>query len=276
MPARATRALSRLAPGLAALVCAAVTSGALTTPGALAGSGSSSGHARSGSARGPDCSAGNASVPAVARPTAALAWRVQILRPAPVYARPPTGAGRPMGWVRPGEAAWLLVLGEHRGAHGGCQLRVRLPWRPNGAAGWLGAGGLRVQATPWRIVVSLSTRTVTLLHAGRPALTTSAVVGKPSTPTPTGLFAIAEAVPWYPDAFVGSWVLALTAHSDVLQAFDGGDGTVAIHGRGGASLADPLGSALSHGCIRLANPTIDGLVHRIGRGQVVGTPVQVS
>jgi|SRR5215217_2010344 len=31
----------------------------------------------------------------------------------------------------------------------------------------------------------------------------------------------------------------------------GGPGRVAIHGRGGASLLDPLGTAASHGCIRV-------------------------
>ena len=99
--------------------------------------------------------------------------------------------------------------------------------------------------------------------------------GKPSTPTPTGLFAIAWAIPWHPNDFLGSWVLELTAHSNVLQQFDGGDGTVGIHGRGGASLLDPLGSAASHGCIRLANDSIDWLVHTVGEGWLPGTPVQV-
>jgi lipoprotein-anchoring transpeptidase ErfK/SrfK len=83
-------------------------------------------------------------------------------------------------------------------------------------------------------------------------------------------------VPGNPNEFLGSWVLTLTAHSDALTRFDGGDGTVAIHGRGGASLVDPLGSALSHGCIRLANEEIDKLVDRIGRYELPGTPVRVT
>jgi hypothetical protein len=33
------------------------------------------------------------------------------------------------------------------------------------------------------------------------------LVGKPSTPTPLGLFAIAWAIPWHPTDFLGSWVL---------------------------------------------------------------------
>jgi lipoprotein-anchoring transpeptidase ErfK/SrfK len=61
----------------------------------------------------------------------------------------------------------------------------------------------------------------------------------------------------------------------VLQRYEGGDGTVAIHGRGGASLLDPLGSARSHGCIRLSNHAIDWLVRRIGVTHLAGTPVDV-
>jgi lipoprotein-anchoring transpeptidase ErfK/SrfK len=39
----------------------------------------------------------------------------------------------------------------------------------------------------------------------------------------------------------------------VLDDYGGGPGRVAIHGRAGASLLDPLGTARSHGCIRIDN-----------------------
>ena len=149
---------------------------------------------------------------------------------------------------------------------------MRLPWRPNGSVGWINADKISLEPTPWRIAVATSRRTLTLFRAGKAVRTVSVVVGKPSTPTPDGLFAIW----WHPDDFLGSWVLDLTAHSDALQQFDGGDGTVAIHGRGGASLEDPLGTADSHGCVRVSNGTIDWLVHTIGPGRLTGTPVQIS
>ena len=133
-----------------------------------------------------------------------------------------------------------------------------------------------LQQTRWRIAISTGHRTLTVLRSGSPVRTLSVVVGKPTTPTPTGLFAVLWAIPWHPGDFLGSWVLELTAHSDVLQRFDGGDGTVGIHGRGGASLLDPLGSARSHGCIRLANSDIDWVVSRIGASQLPGTPVEIS
>ena len=73
----------------------------------------------------------------------------------------------------------------------------------------------------------------------------AAVVGKPSTPTPAGLFAIAAELPQPSPGknFEGAWVLPLTAHSEVLRSFEGGDGQVALHGRGGASLGGPPSTA---------------------------------
>lgn len=224
----------------------------------------------------PACTRGRATTAAAGRPTVQLAWRAGLRRRTPVYARATARAAHPLRWVTPAQDPWLLVLGARPVAGGGCELRVRLPWRPNGAAGWVNAAAVTLRSTPWRIAVSLARRTVTLLDQGRPVSRSRAVIGKPSTPTPTGLFAVAQAVPWHPNAFLGSWVLALTAHSDVLRTFDGGNGTVAIHGRGGLSLLNPLGSASSHGCVRLANAAIDALVRRIGRRRLVGTPVQIT
>lgn len=80
---------------------------------------------------------------------------------------------------------------------------------------------------------------------------------------------------WRPADFFGAWVIGLTAHSDVLAHFDGGDGRVGMHGRGGASLRDPLGTARSHGCIRLANADISTLVRLVGAAQLPGVPVRV-
>jgi lipoprotein-anchoring transpeptidase ErfK/SrfK len=102
------------------------------------------------------------------------------------------------------------------------------------------------------------------------------VIGAPATPTPTGLFAIIGAWRSPPNAFLGSWILAPTAHSNVLHEFDGSDGRIGIHGRGGSSLRDPLGTNRSHGCIRLANTAIDWLVHTICRAQLPGTPVRID
>jgi lipoprotein-anchoring transpeptidase ErfK/SrfK len=103
--------------------------------------------------------------------------------------------------------------------------------------------------------------------------TSRAVVGKGSTPTPAGLAAIYERDPQPdPRAFLGPWALPLTALSNVLYNFGGGPGRVAIHGRAGTSLLDPLGSARSHGCIRIDNGPITWMAHHLP----AGTPVQIT
>lgn len=212
----------------------------------------------------------------IAGPTRTVAWRAEIAARTAVFYPLPGRSVRPSRWLTPTDALWLLVVARPRVADDGCWLHVRLPWRPNDAAGWVNADDVVLEVTPWRIEVSTARRTLTLVRAGTPVRTVSVVVGKPSTPTPLGLFAIVWAIPWHPNDFLGSWVLQLTAHSDVLQHFDGGDGTVGIHGRGGTSLLDPLGSADSHGCIRLANSAIDWLVGTVGLARLPGTPVQIS
>jgi hypothetical protein len=171
-----------------------------------------------------------------------------------------------------GTPTTLLVLAGRRGPEGELWLRVLLDRRPNGAAVWLAADDTLLSIDRWRLRVSLRRRRVTVYRAGRVVRAFAAVVGKAATPTPTGLFAIAaELRQPEPDGFVGSWVLPLTAHSQVLERFDGGDGQVALHGRGGASLLDPLGSARSHGCVRLANAAIAWIVRHVPSG----TPVRV-
>jgi hypothetical protein len=212
---------------------------------------------------------------ASARPTARSADHALVAHlVAPVEARAAPG-GRALTLIEPlgrwnGGPVGLLVLEKRKGAGGRLWLRVRLPERPNGASAWIPANLTELTTTPWRIVVSVSRRTVTLERDGSTARVFRAVVGAPGTPTPTGMFAVSERVSQPdPHAFYGPWVLLLTAYSDTLDRFDGGPGQISIHGRAGTSLRDPLGTARSHGCIRIDNPGID-LLARIA---VEGTPV---
>jgi hypothetical protein len=212
---------------------------------------------------------------AIGAPDRVMAWRAEIEERTAVFDRLPTTGSRPSRHLTLKDPPWLLVLSSPHAARDRCWLRVRLPWRPNSAGGWVDAGDVSVQQNPWRIDVSTARRTLTLYRAGARRGVVRVVVGKPSTPTPAGLFAITWAIRWHPDDFLGSWVLELTAHSNVLRQFAGGDGMVGLHGRGGASLLDPLGSARSHGCIRLANQAIDWLVRTVGASRLPGTPVRV-
>jgi lipoprotein-anchoring transpeptidase ErfK/SrfK len=203
-------------------------------------------------------------------PTTRQAWIARIVAPTIATRRPGAGPvveriGTQAPWN--GGPVGLLVLGVHGG-----WLEVLLPTRPNGATGWIPQARAVVRATPWRIVVSLRARRVFLLRDGAVEASTGAVIGKPGTPTPRGRFAVAERVSQPdPHGFLGPWALLLTAHSDVLDDFGGGPGRIAIHGRDGASLLDPLGSASSHGCVRVP----DAFVRLLARSAREGTPVDI-
>jgi hypothetical protein len=208
-------------------------------------------------------------------PTASSSWIAHPVLPTRVWTRPDGGRLR---WRTPRQTSWasspvgLLVLGSAT-VDGRRWLKVRLPVRPNNASGWIDAGRVQLRRTPWRVVVHLDRRRVDVYRAGRLARRFSAVVGTPSTPTPRGQFAIWEQVPEPdPTGFIGPWALHLTAHSDVLRSFGGGPGRVAIHGRDGTSLLDPLGSARSHGCVRIADSNIRWLASVLR----AGVPVSIQ
>jgi lipoprotein-anchoring transpeptidase ErfK/SrfK len=156
----------------------------------------------------------------------------------------------------------LPVLG--RGGRDDAWLRVRLPGRPNGHVGWISAARTRLTSTPWRIVVSLSARRVIVFRDGRVVRRFPAIVGKVSTPTPRGAFFVEEALRLSPGAAGAPFALATSARSDVLQEFDGGPGQIALHGTD--NLSGVLGTAASHGCVRLAPHAIAWLASRIGAG----------
>lgn len=197
----------------------------------------------------------------------------RVVANSPLYSAP--GAGRQIGRVRTatdwsGAPQYLMVLGS--AMHDGRQwLLVRLPWRPNDARGWLLRDRVELLHSPWFLELSLTARRLSLYRQGRRVASYRAVIGHPKTPTPTGLFAILERVRQPdPKGFLGPWAIHLTAHSEVLRRFDGGPGRIAIHGRGGLSFRDPLGSARSNGCIRIDNGPVKRLVRLLP-----GTAVRV-
>lgn len=158
----------------------------------------------------------------------------------------------------------LPVLGHATSRTGGLWLRVRLPGRPNGHMGWISAHRTRRTSTEWDISVKLSTRWVTVYHGGRARRRFRAVVGKPSTPTPRGTFFIEEALALSSYEAGAPFALATSARSNVFQEFEGGPGQIGIHGTNG--LTGALGTAASHGCIRLGTRAITWLARRIGAG----------
>src|SRR4051794_32729353 len=169
-----------------------------------------------------------------------------------------------------GERTALPVIGRRTARGGAVWLRVLLPGRPNGHAGWIRARSTDAVRMPWRLAVDVSHRRVTVYRLGRPIRVFRAVVGRRSTPTPHGEFFVEEAVEVGPRDVGGPFALALSARSTVFQEFAGGPGQIALHGR--SNVGGVLGTAASHGCIRLDDEAMRWLVQRIGPG----VPVSIS
>jgi len=163
-----------------------------------------------------------------------------------------------------GEQTTLPVLAHQIGSAGRRWLKVMLPGRPNGSTGWIAQGGTRSSSTGWHIFISTAQRHIWAYFRGHLLRSFTAVVGKPSTPTPTGKFFVQETIIMPSTAAGGPFALALSARSNVLQEFEGGPGQIAIHGRD--LLGGDLGQAESHGCVRLASTAIAWLAARIGPG----------
>ncbi|MCX6387499.1 MAG: L,D-transpeptidase [Solirubrobacterales bacterium] len=148
-------------------------------------------------------------------------------------------------------------------------LGVLLTGRPNGRLAWIPASSATVIRLHWRIRVDLSNRALAVFRDGKLVRRLRVVIGTKDTPTPTGHFHVVERVRLGTYWSRTGWALALSAFSNVLKHFDGGDGQVAIHARG--TLDGALGSASSHGCIRLRNQDAAWMAHRITNG----TPVDI-
>ena len=99
---------------------------------------------------------------------------------------------------------------------------------------------------------------MTVYRRGRRVRVFSAIVGKPSTPTPLGNFFVEESIKLSSGAVGAPFALALSARSNVLQEFDGGPGQIALHGL--MNVGGTLGTAASHGCVRLDNGAMSWLV----------------
>jgi lipoprotein-anchoring transpeptidase ErfK/SrfK len=212
---------------------------------------------------------------AVAGPTATSSWTAKVVYATVARAAPRAGArvtdrvGTVAAWD--GGPVALMVLGARREGDGRLWLRVQLPERPNGRSGWIDADFARLARTPWRIVLDRGARRVSAFRSGRRVRSWRVVIGRPGTPTPRGLFAVYERVRQPAGSELGPYALQLTAHSNTLLNYGGGPGRVAMHGRSGPLLGDPLGTALSHGCIRMQNRIVRWLAARARPG----TPVEI-
>jgi lipoprotein-anchoring transpeptidase ErfK/SrfK len=166
-----------------------------------------------------------------------------------------------------GQSLEFLVTAAARDAKGGAWLRVLLPIRPNGAAGWVKKDDVTLHRVRQRIVVDLSARTLRYFRDGRQVNDFTVGVGRPETPTAIGTFYVWAQVPQAsPSGPYGVFALGLSGFSPVLKDWPGG-GRMAIHGT--PNPADQ-GQMVSHGCVRVYNPYMELLKH-----VPLGTPVVI-
>lgn len=201
-------------------------------------------------------------------------YSARLVAPARATGRPGRGPvrarlGTSTTWSHHPQA--LLVL-ESRTVKGRDWLKVLLPVRPSGSFGWIPRNRVVLRHSNLWVEIRKENRWLLAFWKGRRIRRYRIVIGTRATPTPAGLAAIYERNRQPdPDEFLGPWSLPLTAFSPTLKSFGGGPGRVAIHGRGGDSYLDPLGSAASHGCIRVSNRGVRWLALHAGPG----TPVMI-
>ncbi|HEX6394338.1 MAG TPA: L,D-transpeptidase [Acidimicrobiales bacterium] len=149
-------------------------------------------------------------------------------------------------------------------------VRVLLPERPNGSSGWIPPGSAKLLVDPYRIQVSLHEHRMTVIRFGSVVYSGPVAIGASATPTPTGLLYIRVLLhTTNPSSAYGPYAYGLSAHSQALSTFDGGDAEIGLHGNNDASV---LGRSVTHGCVRMDNAEIS----RLAAVLPLGTPVQIS
>lgn len=146
---------------------------------------------------------------------------------------------------------------------------VMLPIRPNGSTGWVRTSDVWLYVADSEIVVDLSERHLTYMIDGVNVLETDVGVGSDYNETPTGSFFVTDSVTLSdPSSAWGPHALGLSARSDSITSFNGGDGIIGIHGTNNSS---SIGSNISLGCVRLPNDMI-ALLHEM---VPIGTKVEI-
>ncbi len=161
-----------------------------------------------------------------------------------------------------GLETWLPVLERAPGWS-----RVRLPSRPNGSTAWVPDGRLRAARTTWAVRIDLGSERMTVTHAGSAVGSWAIGHGMPDTPTPVGeTFLLASFTDR--NQSYSPVIFATGSHSDTLDGYGGGPGTVAVHGW--PTRSGRLG-AVSHGCVRVPAAALEQL-----RKLPLGTPISIT
>jgi lipoprotein-anchoring transpeptidase ErfK/SrfK len=204
-------------------------------------------------------------------PAAGAAERIVAVAKIPQVAvfDAPGGGGRPARVLRnpTWEGYGLSFLVDESRPDG--WLKVNVPVRPNGTTGWIQSADVDLAAVRARVEISLSQHRLRYWNGTSLLLDEPVALGTARTPTPQGSFFVdVVAKPPNPRGAYGPYQVSITAFSEVLHAFDGGIGQLAIHG---TNRPDLIGRNVSNGCIRVSNAAITVLAEHVA----IGTPVDI-
>jgi lipoprotein-anchoring transpeptidase ErfK/SrfK len=138
---------------------------------------------------------------------------------------------------------------------------------PNGKLGWVKRSEVFLSTTEISLVLDLSSRRL-LLKSGDTVVRRMVVgVGRPSSPTPRGRFAVTDKLSGYRySAAYGCCIVALSAHQPKLPAGWTGGNRIAIHGTNNPS---SIGVASSAGCPHAGYADMQALMRRVPLGAPV-------
>jgi lipoprotein-anchoring transpeptidase ErfK/SrfK len=148
-------------------------------------------------------------------------------------------------------------------------VKVLLADRPNGSSGWVRASDVQITPNPYRLQVRLGDHKIQVFQGINSIYEGQVAVGASATPTPPGKYytrVLIQAPD--PNTVYGPFAYGLSAHSEVLNEYNGGDAEVGVHGNNDVSV---LGKSVTHGCIRMDNDEIT----KLSKVLPLGTPVEV-
>jgi lipoprotein-anchoring transpeptidase ErfK/SrfK len=181
-----------------------------------------------------------------------------------VYAAPGGAATSTLSNPQPSGAPLTLLVAANNGAW----LQVKLAQRPNGSTGWVKTDAVTLHSLEYSLRASTEQNTLSLYKNSTLVKTFTVATGTGGTPTPHGDFYLTELLAPTNTGY-GPYAFGLSAYSEVLSSFGGGPGQIGLHGTNDAA---SIGRAVSHGCIRLANPDITELAKLLP----LGTPISIS
>jgi lipoprotein-anchoring transpeptidase ErfK/SrfK len=178
-----------------------------------------------------------------------------------VYASPGGNAIAKLPVIQMGSPAWVPVVSEKDG-----WAEILLPTRPNASAGWVHVtpDDFETAQNDYAINVNRDTFTLELFSAGKSIGKWTIGTGKAEHPTPAGRAYIIASIEETKNTY-SPIVLPLSYHSNSLETFGGGPGTVGLHTWPDNSF---VGKASSDGCIRVPKDALDQLV-RVPLGTIV-------